>query len=87
MVRRDFLRGAIDPHPGHGTIWRLRRETYRGLRSSELSCAYVHIRIGACALSSYSDVFTSEAAVVWVLIVLARVAPVDVIGVQRGVWQ
>ena len=55
--------------------------------ASELSRAYVHIRIGSCALSSYSEVFSSEAAVVWVLLVLARVAPVDVIDVPRGVWQ
>jgi hypothetical protein len=55
--------------------------------ASELSRAYVHIRIGARALSSYSDVSTSEAAVVWVLIVLARVAPVDVIAIQSGVWR
>jgi hypothetical protein len=51
--------------------------------ASELSRAYVHIRIGGCALSSYSHVFTSEAAVVWVVIVRARVAPVDVIAVQK----
>jgi len=31
IARRDFLGGAMDPHPGRGTIWRLRRGKCRGL--------------------------------------------------------
>jgi hypothetical protein len=83
MARRDFLRGATDASgPRHPE-----RKVLGSVYASELGRAYVHIRIGARAVGSYSDAFTSEAAVAWIFIVLARAAVVDVIDVQRGFWQ